>query len=253
MAGTVSDLGNGVSTTSNTTVATGATITAAVGDMLVVAVAASNDGAAGISSLSNVVDSDGLNVYDLRALINYNPAAAGAGATLGLYTCNVKFALSSDTITANFSGNTDQKAIQVYKIVPGAGESVIFVDADTVGQTGSSTTHAANAMTVANGDIIFSAAAIETDDAVTGDADTTNGNWSSVLTRLADAGVDAVTISCVSQFKTVNATGAQNWACTTVSARDSARGSIIARSYVPSNPSPRGPVPVQQFSPVMAQ
>ena len=117
---TISDLANGVSTTLNTTVATGATVTASVNDWLIVFVASSNDGLNGAASLSGVVDSGGANTYTERALINYDPGAAGAGATLGIYTCAVTNAISGGTITANHSANTSEKAIQVYKVVPGA-------------------------------------------------------------------------------------------------------------------------------------
>ena len=123
MAGTISDLASGTSTTSNTTVVTGATVTASVNDMLVVVAAASNDGSLGAASMTTVVDSDAVNTYTQRVLINYDPGAAGAGATLGFYTCVVTQALLNDTITVNFSGNTDQKAVQVYKIAPGASEA----------------------------------------------------------------------------------------------------------------------------------
>lgn len=230
MAATVSDLANGTSITSNTTVVTGSTVTANVGDFLVVIAASSNDGTNGAASMTTVVDSDGVNVYTQQALINYDPGAAGAGATLGIYTCKVAQALSSDTITVNHSVNTTEKAVQVYKVVPGGNEEVVFVAADTTGSTGNASTYSAAQVSVLNGDIIFGAAAIETDDAVTGDSDSTNGSWSSIITRLADNGADASTMSSCSQYKAVTATGNQDWACTTVTARDSARTYLVIRS-----------------------
>lgn len=232
MAATISDLANGTSITANTTCVTGATVTASVGDMLVVIAASSNDGTNGDPSMSGVVDSDGLNTYTNRALINYDPGALGAGATLGIYTCRVTNALSGDTITVNHSASTTEKAVQVYKVVPGASETVQFIAADTTGVTGNLTSYAAATVSVTSGDIIFGAAAIETDDAVTGDADTTNGNWSAVVTRLADNGADASTMSCTSQYKTTTGTGNQAWAATTVTGRDSAISYLILRSTV---------------------
>lgn len=233
MAGTVSDLANGTSITNNTTVVTGATVTASVGDWLVVIAASANAGTNGAASISGVVDSDGVNTYTQRALINFDPGAASAGATLGIFTANVTLALSADTITVNHSVNTPEKAVQVYKVVPGASEVVSFIAADTTGSTGNATTHSAATISVTNGDIIFGAASIETDDAVTGDSDTTNGSWSAIITRLADNGADASTMSSSSQYKTVTATGNQDWACTTASARDSARTYLVIRSAVP--------------------
>jgi len=230
MSATISNLANGTSITSNTTVVTGGTVTASVGDGLVVIVTASNDGSNGAASLTTVVDSDGVNVYTQRALINFDPGAAGAGATLGFYTCVVTQALSSDTITANFSGNTSEKTIQVYKMVPGAGEKIVFESADGTGVTGNLTTYAAATVSVPQGYTIFGAAAIETDDAISGDSDTTNGSWTAVVTRLADNGADAATMSGTSQYKTVTATGDQSWAATSATARDSAITYIIMSS-----------------------
>ncbi len=230
MALTISDLGNGVSAVAGTTLATGATITASVGDALLVIVGASNDGttpSAGASSISGVVDSDGVNTYDAKATINYDPGAAGAGATLAFYLCIVAAALSSDTITVNFSPSTSERSVQVYKIVPSAGKSISTIAVDGTGVTGNFTTYAATGVSVTSGDAIFGAAAIETDDAVTGDSDTTNGSWSAVLTRLADGGADASTMSCVSQYKITTGTGTQNWAATTATGRDSAISYII--------------------------
>lgn len=230
MAITIAAEGNGTSTATTATQATGATVDAALGDWVVVFVAAANDGTNGASSIASVVDSTGVNVYVQRAIINYDPGAAGAGATLGIYTSLVISALVSGTVTANFSPDTTQKAIQVYKATPGALEVISFVAADTTGVAGNATEHAAATVSVASGDAIFGAAAIETDDTVTGDTDTDNGSWSTILTRLADGGADAATMSCASQYKVATGTGNQTWSCTTATGRDSARTYIVLRS-----------------------
>lgn len=240
MTATVSDLANGTSITANTTVVTGGTVTASVGDGLVTIAASSNDGSGGAASQSDVVDSDAVNVHTQRQLTNYDPGAAGAGATLGMYSCVVTQALSGDTITVNHSVNTSEKAVEVYKIVPGASEVVSFLAAASSGNTGNATAHAApscgpsTGANLQSGDIVFAAAAIETDDAVSGDSDTLDGSWNAIITRLADNGADASTMSCSSQYKIVTGTSTQDWTCTTVSARDSARAWIVMRSAVPA-------------------
>jgi len=237
MAATVSDLANGVGTTSTTTVVTGATVTGAVAsrDWFVVVVAGDNNGSAGVASLTTVVDSGASNVYTNRALINYDPGAAAAGATLGIYTCPVTADITNGTITANFSPATVAKAIQVYRVRPATGEVVSFIAADATGVTGSATSHAAATVSVTIGDIIFGATAIETNTAVTGDTDTTNGSWSAVVTRLANvSATDLSSITSSSQYKTVTATGNQDWACTTAAAKDSARSYLVLRSVAKS-------------------
>lgn len=231
MALTITDAGNGTSTSSGASVSTGSTVTAAIGDWLVAIVAADNAGTNGDPSLSSVSDSQG-NTWTQRALINNDPGAANAGATLGIFTAPVTNALSSDTVTANFSPNTTCKAIQVYRVQPGSGEAVQFVAADATGTTGNNTTHSAGTVSVTNGDTIFGAAAIEARDAITGDSDTTNGSWSSILSRLADTGATATSMTCSSQYKTVSSTGNQSWACTTGANRDSARSYLILRPVV---------------------
>lgn len=230
MALTITDAGNGTSTSSSSSLSTGSTVTASVGDMLLAVVAGDNNGTSGAVSLASVQDSGG-NTWTQRALINQDPGSAAAGATLGIYTAAITSALSSGTVTANFSPNTAAKALQVYRVQPGAGELVQFIAADATGSTGSTTTHAAATVSVNNGDTIFGCAAVEQDAVgVTGDSDTTNGNWSSIISRIANTGSGSSSMLSASQYKTVNATGNQAWSCTTPSAADSARSYLILRA-----------------------
>jgi hypothetical protein len=229
MALTITSAENVRDTTSSASQTTGATINAAVGDWLIAQVSADNNGTNGASSISSVQDSSG-NTWTQRALINQDPGAAAAGATLAVYTCAVTVALVNGTVTANFSPNTTSKSTQVYQAVPGAGEAVQFVAAynTTDASSASSTaTHSAPTVSVNNGDTIFGFAAIETNATATGDSDTTNGSWSTLISRLSDTGTDATSMRGCSQWKTVNATGNQDWACTTVSSKDSARSYLV--------------------------
>src|SRR5262245_47515390 len=103
-APTITDLANGTATASGATLATNAAVTGTTTDKdwFIVFVAASNDGTspqAGSPSLTTVVDSGGSNTYTQRALINYDPGAAGAGATLGIYTCQLTANITNGTIT----------------------------------------------------------------------------------------------------------------------------------------------------------
>lgn len=225
---TISDSGNGNSTSSGATVATGSTVTAATGDWLVALVAGDNNGTNGAASLSSVSDSQS-NTWTQRALITNDPGAAAAGATIGVFTAPITNALASGTVTANFSPNTTFKAIQVYRVQPGAGNQVVFVAADTSGVTTNATTHSSNTVSVTSGDTIFGAAGIEDRGTITGDSDTTNGSWSTIITRLADGGGVGTSMSCSSQYKTVSATANQTWDITTTAGRDSAVTYLILR------------------------
>ena len=227
---TISSLGSGTSTTSGATVSTGATITAAVNDWLVLLIAADNGGTSGASAISSVSATGGM-AWDQRAIVNRTAAsAANDGTTLGMFTLNLTSALSSDTVTVNFSPNIASKAIQVYKVTPSAGSCVAIVGVDTVGTTGSSTTPSASAVTVTNGDVIFGATAQEANSGSTADSDTTNGSWSSLLERTATPGGGTSAASQLSQYKTVTATGSQTYNTGIGAAADWAASYLILRA-----------------------
>jgi hypothetical protein len=229
MAATITDLANATVETG----LTGSTVTAAIGDFLVVIVAVSNDAGTGQSPLATCTwNNPNTSVATKRVDITYDPGAAGAGATLGIYTIPVTDTLTNNAVQISFTASVTECGIQVYKVSPGAGESVSYVSADTTGLTGNTATYDAPTVSVTSGDIIFGCASIETDDAITGDSDTTMGSWSSIISRLDDNGADASTMVCSSQYKTVTGTGNQSWACTSSTARDSARTYIIIRSAV---------------------
>jgi len=231
---TVTKLTSVSSTTFNDILTTSAVITAAIGDYLVVVLAATNAMPDGSSSFLDLVDSDGINTYTVRAHINNNrEGSSNLGTTLVLATCAVTDTLTSATISANFDpasagAGTRTKAMTVYRI-QSAG-TISYVTADATGQTGNDTLHAANTVSVVNGNIIFGAAALETGISITGDTDTLNGSWSAVETVVADPGsTDDINQSCVSQYKTVTATGNQSWSCSTTTAKDSARSYVVIK------------------------
>lgn len=212
----------------------GNTFSLAVGEWLLLCIAASNDGSGGASPFDNVTLSGGggsaAATITTRANVVYDPGSAGAGANVILVTVECTGTITNGNLFANWNATPTEASCQAYKYAPGAGEAISFVAADGTGSTGNATTHSAPTVSVESGDTITGVAAIETDDTVSGDTDTTNGNWSSILSRLDDNGADASTMVCSSQYKTVNATGNQSWACTTSSGRDSARTYIVLRS-----------------------
>lgn len=207
------------------------------GDWFLSKVSISNDETNGAScfNVMSLAAGGGAVTYVTRANILYDPGAAGAGANLVLVTGEVTSTITNATFQidwVNVGTPPAQGVWHITKIAPGAGETISFIAADTTGSTGNTSTYSAATVSVTNGDMIWGVAAIETDDAITGDSDTTNGNWSSVLTFVQDTGADAVCMTVSSQNKTVNATGDQSWAATSTAARDSARTYIVLRSEV---------------------
>jgi hypothetical protein len=230
MALTITSTGNATSTAGSGTLdITG--ITASVGDVLLICFAADNTALGGGTRTVTAADNAGgsTNVYTQRGTTGVQTAgSANDGAACYFHECPVTTALSANTITLTFvEGNITTKAAEVYRLQPGTDQAVKFIAVDTASPGAARTTHSATTISVTTGHTIFAMAAIETDDAITGDGDTTNGNWSAVSTRLADGGADIACMSCSSQYKTVSATGNQAWACTTATGRDSVANTII--------------------------
>lgn len=227
---TVSLQGSNFGTTSSSGINSGLSTNASPGDVLVIAVAADNNGTNGASSTSSTLTDSASsgNVYTRQNETLHDPGAAAAGETLTIWTCPVTVTLSSTALQASFSPNTVAKCIQVYRVRPAAGEVVSFAQTALTGNTGSATSHAAPATpSMSTGDVVLGFAAIQTNTAVTGDSDTTNGSWAAIQTTLANVGgSDASSMTLSSQSKVVTGAGAQNWACTTAVAKNSARNYV---------------------------
>jgi hypothetical protein len=228
MALTISNAGSGNSISNNTTLATGATVTANVGDWLVLLIAASNSGASGAATTFTPSDPAG-NIWTQRAVINYNPSGINNGTTLAIFTAEVTSPLTSQAVTVTLGDNTPEKACIVKRVQPGAGETVQFVDCNTTGNVFTGINIAAPTVSVTSGDTIFGAAAVETDDAASADTDTTNGSWDAGLQTTADNGLDANAQSIITQYKTTTGTGNQSWAISFGASRDCAATYLILR------------------------
>lgn len=209
MALTFSNVNTNNSTTSTATLTVG-TITANIGDWLVVMVAADNNGTNGVASLTDTVTDDAGNTYNLEFKINRTAGSAAAdGITLGVWTARVTKTTSSATITTNYSPNTIAKAVAVKKIVPGQGK-IPSIIAEGAGTTGSATS-ATTTVSVTSGDVILGITAVEQSTIGTVDSDTTNGSWSTAQTASGDTGSNTGSATISSQQKTVSATGNQTY------------------------------------------
>lgn len=221
------------SVTTATSTSSGATldvtgITASVGDMLVLACEADNAGTAGVSSTSATITDAAGNTWTRRSVTTNSPGgSANDGTTLSIWTCLVTFALSSATITINFSPNTTSKAALLKKYVPGAGEVVNFI-AVGAGVTGVLTgTWAAPTVSVAQDQTIVGFVGSESRNAATADSDTTDGSWSADQSAIADTGSAGTSQTIAAQSKTVTGTGNQTYDRTSGNAREWAANYII--------------------------
>src|SRR5688572_19546182 len=225
----ISEAGTGNEVSAASVAVTG--VDAAVGDLVAVHIASDNSATGGTSPIAGISDSAG-NTYSSQFHLNRTPTSSTNDGTSGrLWTAPVTSALVNGTVSITLSPNTTSKAVEVKVATPGAGEAVEVVAADATGQTGTGTSHSANTVSVTNGDTIICFASLETGsaDVPVGDADTTNGNWSTIVTRGSGGGAGGAQTTA-SQHKTVSATGNQTWTITTGSSRDSTRSYLILRA-----------------------
>jgi hypothetical protein len=228
MSLTVSALATASSNTSGATLAV--TVTAAIGDMLVLAVAADNAGAAGIASLSaTVTDSAGNTWVNQGGLINRTPGGvASDGTTLGIWTCLVSATLTAGTITASFSPNTTAKAALSWKAVAPAGQVPTFHSVGA-GVTGTGSSATTGAVSVPSGYTFIGFWAAESNNDANPDADTTNGTWSSLQSAIGGT-LANVSTAINSQWKTTTAAGNQTFNITS-GTRDYALNWLILYAY----------------------
>lgn len=226
MALTFNNVTTANSTSSGSTLVA-SSVTVSAGEWILVAVAADNSGTSGAASLTGVTDSAS-NTYNQVSLSNRTAgSAANDGITLGIYLAEVTTALSSGSITANFSPNTASKAMSIKRISVGAGET-LGTYAVGPGVTGSGTAYSSGAVSVLDGHTIYGATALEQINAATADSDTTNGSWSTAHTASANNGSsNSASASITTQQKTVTATGNQTYNTSSGSTRDYALNYVI--------------------------
>lgn len=220
-------------------------ITTAVGDVLLFFVAASNDGASGAASGIQRVLQTTDNSTTTGELIstNYDPGSAEAGTTLYVWRLDIVVAKTATNAQIVFSNITNQAACVIYKIQASAG--TVAVRSTGAGATGNSAAPTITATSVGNGDTIFGAISIETDDVVTADSDTSNGSWSTQQTICHDTGADAVTETIAVQYKTVTATANQTYNPTLGTARDYAINYLVIYESAPASSFIFNPFPFQ--------
>ena len=225
MALTISGAGTASSTTSSATLSTSAYLVSwSNPDMIVVVVAADNNGTNGAASISSVSDSKG-HTYTQRRISNQDPGAAAAGATVAIYTAVATTGLvNGDTITVNFSPNTAAKAMYIWKVAAASTEFVKYVNAG--GATGATANPTVTTVSITSGDAVIGGLASESNVTPTADTDTTNGSWAGHTNVTANTGTAATSMNVHTGYKITTGTGTQTWNQTLV-ANDWANAYII--------------------------
>lgn len=210
MAPTVSSLGGTASAATGTSRSLTLGAAAAVGDKVVVVVAIDNTGASGAAPTSLTLTDSKAHAWGSPTVTRLvDPGAASAGAYLAVWHITASVALTtSDTVTVT-TGATAAIGIVAAKVTPSAGKVL------TVGTSGSSSTTAGTTATVTTGslavdELVFGFGAVERSAAPTGDSDTTNGSWSSLVSgRGGNSGTSTSNQYAFLQWKQVTGTGAQ--------------------------------------------
>lgn len=213
MALSVTDRGTATRTGGGTTWAVSPTSTIAARSFGFLFLAYDNSGTNGANPISaaNLTDSVG-NIWDRFDFDVQDPGAANAGVAVTTYLCRTLTTAmtSSDSVTVDFGGFTTASAVAIWSQIDASEGNVLTVAGNSVrGVTPTNTiTHTAS-ITIDN--VVIGCLAHESNGTVTGDADTTNGNWSTQQTAVANTGTSATSIRASTQWKVVTATGNQTF------------------------------------------
>jgi hypothetical protein len=173
-----------------------------------------NDNTGGGGGATNVTATDTLgNTWTRQNDVVYDPGSASAGVQGAFLTTNQNGGtLTTGTvITVSFAQSTTAKAWTMIEVFPSTGKTISF-SASTDG-TGSATASptVTTGSSITSGNMVIGGLFNEqgTGQTVTGDADTSNGSWSTQQTAEVGATDTGMTVS--SQYKVVTGTATQTF------------------------------------------
>lgn len=167
-----------------------------------------NSGTNGADPYSSIADSVG-NTWTPRINSLNDPGAANAGVALRIFTSDMSVAplTTGDTITVTLGSTTVARAWALHEVLPGANGRVAYV---TGGQeTATTGTPSVVTGSITSGHMVIGAVGREGNEAPTGDGDSSNGSWSSVLG--GRVGTTTSGAQVVTQRKVVTGTGTQTY------------------------------------------
>lgn len=226
----------GTSKTSNTTVTATLAALVASGNLLVISIGMDNLGT--FTPTVSSVSKPGGETNSWAKLASHSASSlTAAAAVVGeLWAIRTTQSWASATVvTVTISSAVTAKATTLLEF------SGVTATLRTVGGGGSSTAGipAANMPTGSQqtgtvGDLVVGFGTFEQAAAVTGDADTTNGSWSTATTSFTTGGGTATNVSAITQYKVLTASGLQIYEPTGTST-DSGCNAV---ALVPSGPAP---------------
>lgn len=204
---TGADRGTGGSTGASTvTVTPGSNYTA--NSYGVLALAFDNAGSAGSAIIAPASATDSIgNVWTLQLDVLFDNGAASAGMEVAFYTATISSFPTTASLTITWTAGSPVARYALHEVTSTLG-GVKLVTA--VGGSGATTgTPTVTTSSITNGDMVIGVVGLEGTDTFAGDADTTNGSWSTHQHSGAGSGTSAVSIT--SQRKVVTATATQTY------------------------------------------
>lgn len=184
-------------------------VTAAVGTVVIVGMVADNGHTSGTSSFDNIVDSAN-NSWTVDTTVNRTAAGApNDGTTLRVAHAVITNALVAGTITIGYLESIVSKSAVTWIVTPNGRKLESYGVAMT--DSNFSQTPSSGAISVSLTDTIMAFLGDQRAASPAGDADTTNGAWSTRTFANAGTGVQATSESLMSQYKTPTAAGNQTW------------------------------------------
>lgn len=214
---TSTDRGSGNNNTSSGTLTVTPTSNFTANSFGVLCIAVDNSGAAGSNTISPATASDSVgNTWTRRQNNLFDNGAASAGVEIAIYTANISSLTTGASITVTWSSTSPTaKAWTLIEFTPSAGKIINYVTG-AIG-TGSTTgTPTITSGSITSGDAIIGMGGAESSDTWAGDADTTNGSWSTHQHNVAGSGATGMSIT--SQTKIVTGTATQTYNPTLTSA-----------------------------------
>lgn len=212
--------------------------TVAVGNTLIAVLAMDNSFTGGASQLIQLsFTSDvGAGAWIPLGTVTNDPGAANEGVQIYAWYCKLGRTLApTETLTLGAAVAVGRAAVACREF---SGVLVRGAPDDRTTGTGNGTTATAPAISHATaGDMVIGVAGMETNAAITGDADATDGAWATSNTFSSNSGVAATSIDIMWQFKVTTGTTAQNWSVTWAGAADWAAMAIV----VPAEAAPADP------------
>jgi hypothetical protein len=166
----------------------------------------------------------------------FDNGSNSAGVELAFYTAplTVAFTTSNNVVlTWQSATSVTAKAWALFEVVPTAGKVMSYITG-AAGTGGTSASPTVTTSSITSGDVVIGGGGAESSDTWAGDADSTNGSWSTQQHNVAGSGASGMSVTA--QSKVVSGTATQTYNPTLTSA-DVILGWIQLREITPaSNP-----------------